>query len=699
MIHRTIIALFSVLFFHSFAFAQSPTNIIYIMLDDAGTGDIGATSPAPADSITPNIDSLFSGGMEFDNFYAGAPVCTPTRISVLTGTTPIAHGALHVFPFSSNPTESALNGTSNTVSLGLSMKQLGYKTAHFGKWHVGSSRPEYLHEAHGWDTWSFFRRSNLDDNHDNRAGITNFFTSEGDFTKDVRDVDGEFVDQIIDYINQNNDPFFINFWPLTPHTPIAVPRDYVNAHGFDLTTPRGQTLAMLNDFDDQVGRIIETLHDKGIFHETLIVFTSDNGALTTVQNPNEGLRGDKGQTWEGGIKVPFAAHWPNSIQAGLNNSFMTTADLLPTFVDLLGGDPNIEGIGESKAAALFGEYIESRKPFTWGRTGTTGASADFENDDWHSVRIQNWKWTDRKGRIDGELHYLPDNPSEIGNLENAEPEIFDIMERASVTERFKFSRYEDFPESPFGKTVIDFDPRLDVVSKSLTLHFKMEVGDLLADTLYRQEESHTLSVRADGALEWVVEGGDTLVSPPLSQGVHEVTIRVKGYNRRASLISLLIDGTVVDETATIDSFNSVNSDIEFGSDYYAISDARYHLEYFNEDELALIYETTPDYVLGTPSDDRLDGTSLNETFLTSNGNDHVFGRGGTDTFIVTAPLTRVRDYELGELIDVSSWGVTSISDFDIARTLRNGHSTFVLGEQRLIVHDTDYLSVNFRFLE
>lgn len=645
---------------------NSPKNIVYIMLDDADYYDFAyqALSLDDPDAVTPNIDNLRAGGMAFTNFYSGSSVCTPTRVSVLTGDNPLAYGATHVWPQIENVVQgsASINGIGGDApQLGRMMQDLGMATGHFGKWHVGASVEEYRHAALGFDSWAYFNKSPDDDSYDDRAGITDFYTDHGDYTLDVDDVDIQFTNEIIDFIEASaaaDAPFYLNFWPLTPHTPLAVPRGFDNSETqFDLSTDRGKLLAMMYMIDGQIGRIVDTLRDAGELDDTLIVVTSDNGGLSRVQTEDTDLRGGKGSLWEGGIKVPMLAFWPNGIEAGtVNESVMTTADLLPTFLDLLGEDPTglYEDIsGRSFADAFTDSADLDHDPIVWQREGVDSATADPRGDSWYALRIDDYKLVKKKGSndlTDDKAYFLHDvsvTGQEYANLLNkdAELEIGARMKEVLLEMRLSESRVEGFPEDPAGPVTVLFDPRYDVGSKGMTLHFKLDVIDLEnATILYDQPGSQTLELLADGRLHWTITGAQgnndpvtrELYSDRLSVGQHEITLAVLGYKAGAANISLRVDGVEVDSITPddVDAILTVwssHTDITFGSDAVTITDARFHTLNFWEDEVGHIYDepSLPNH-FGTIGADTMIGTNQAEALFGARGDDTLIGRRGAD---------------------------------------------------------------------
>ena len=345
------------------------------------------------------------------------------------------------------------------------MQALGLTTGHFGKWHVGASRTEYQHEALGFDEWAYHNIAATDDNTDDWSGPTEFVTDSGTYTEDVDFVDSVFADEVIDFIDDAagaDEGFFLNYWPLTPHTPLAVPRNFDNSvTQFDLDTDRGKLLAMMYTIDQEIGRIVDSLSENGVLEDTLIIVTSDNGGLNGARSEDAETRGAKAQLWEGGINVPMLAYWPNGIEAGTeNDTVMTTSDLLPTFIELLGGDAS--GLydqisGRSMAEAFTENDTLDHEPILWQIMGESEASEDMRADSLYALRYGDYKILKRKGENDTEdsaydLTDLTAANAEYRDLSNGDQEagIFEAMKALLLEARIEESLVHDFPSDLSG---------------------------------------------------------------------------------------------------------------------------------------------------------------------------------------------------------------------------------------------------------
>ena len=310
-----------------------PPNLVLILVDDLGYGDIG---PFGATKIrTPALDRMAREGMTLTSFYA-APVCSPSRAQILTG----AYAQRVSIPFVVLPDDRhGLNPSE--VTLPEQLQTLGYKTHCLGKWHLGDKAP-HLPTRHGFDDYfglPYDRRKQLP----LMRGDEVVQVLEGD----DRDRGVElFTDDAVRFIHRHRErPFFLYF----AHTAVHVPLH--PGHRFQGRSAAGRYGDWVEEVDWSVGRILETLQSLDLASNTLVIFTSDNGPWLPYgeEAGTAGpLRGGKGSTWEGGVRVPTLAWWPGRVPAGTTcDAVAGTIDLLPTFVALAGGavpaQPRIDG--------------------------------------------------------------------------------------------------------------------------------------------------------------------------------------------------------------------------------------------------------------------------------------------------------------------------------------------------------------------
>lgn len=308
-------------------------NIIVILADDMGYGDISAFGSKMID--TPNIDRLGKEGITMTSWYAAQNVCTPSRAGLLTGRYAPRSGT----QFVTRP-HSTWGMKPDEITIAEILKDAGYATGMIGKWHLGH-RLQYWPTNQGFDSFLGVAYSNDMKPFDLYRG-----TEMVEKAIDQSNLSDQYASEAVRFIRANKDrPFFLYYSSSFPHYP-AIPakrnigRTQAGDYGDTVTT-----------IDDAVGQILGTLEKEGIAENTLVLFTSDNGPWFQG-NPGP-LRARKGETYEGGYRVPFLARWPKNIPAGAVNTNMAMAiDLLPTFARLAGGkvpgDRAIDGMDISQ---------------------------------------------------------------------------------------------------------------------------------------------------------------------------------------------------------------------------------------------------------------------------------------------------------------------------------------------------------------
>ncbi|MFH5885431.1 sulfatase [Halalkalibaculum sp. DA3122] len=350
--------------------ADQTPNLIIIFTDDQGYGDL--SSYGHPEIETPNIDRLAEEGMKFTDFYVPAPVCTPSRAALLTGTYPKRVGLAHrvLFPYSKtglNPDE---------ITIAEMLKDEGYATAAIGKWHLGHYAP-FLPTNQGFDYYFGIPYSNdMGDVDYDRYNMAEDYVS-GPIpvyrNEEVIEVDPDqsrltrrYTDEAIRFVTENRDqPFFLYLPHSMPHVPIAASRHFRGKSDY------GTYGDAIEEIDWGVGEILDHLEHLGIARNTVVMFATDNGASewegqggwvwtpewdgrvtrgtqTYRSGSNGPLRGDKNTTWEGGMRVPFLIRWPERIPAGeVSGALVTSMDILPTIAGILGielpADRKIDG--------------------------------------------------------------------------------------------------------------------------------------------------------------------------------------------------------------------------------------------------------------------------------------------------------------------------------------------------------------------
>ncbi len=353
-------------FFNTLYSQEGPPNIVFIFVDDLGWSDLGYMGSTIYES--PNIDRLSREGMTFTDFYAGGPVCSPTRASLLTGKYTPRTGittyllfperdADHVAPF--------LDLEERTIAE--AFQSHGYKTGYFGKWHLGYSK-EHWAENQGFETakggmdlpwaWAAAHPDKEPPMMDRSKGHTRFFSPhhltflkngpEGEYLTD------RLTNETIKFIKENHhQPFFVLLSYHTVHTPLQAKPEVIEKYRKKISelgilgedeqdqgSRKYQNLpeyaAMVHHLDENVGRLLNALKAMGLNENTIVVFTSDNGGKQSVTS-NAPLRGAKHNLYEGGIRIPTIIRWPQKVKAGSKISTpLITNDFYPTLLDLAG---------------------------------------------------------------------------------------------------------------------------------------------------------------------------------------------------------------------------------------------------------------------------------------------------------------------------------------------------------------------------
>jgi len=325
----------------SIANAQEKPNVIIIYSDDQGAIDLNIYGSN--DLVTPNIDNLAKNGVRFTQFYA-APVCSPSRASLLTGLTPQQARV----PGNAGASINSKAGLpTDKYTMAEMFKEAGYKTAHIGKWHLGYQE-EMRPNAQGFD-YSFGHLVGCIDNY------SHFFYWNGpnrhDLFRNGEEVfyPGEYFPDLMlkeagQFMEQNKDnPFFVYFAINMPHYPYqGDPKwlEYYKDKG--VPYPRDLYAAFVSTLDDKIGKLLDKISDLGIRENTIIVFQSDNGYSTEERAHFGGgsagiYRGAKGCLFEGGIRVPAIISWPGKIPSGeVRNQMAVCADWMPTLADMCG---------------------------------------------------------------------------------------------------------------------------------------------------------------------------------------------------------------------------------------------------------------------------------------------------------------------------------------------------------------------------
>ena len=423
--------------------AERP-NVVLVLADDLGPGDIGCYGGTAAD--TPNLDRMAREGVRFTRYYAPAPICSPSRCGVLTGQFP---GRWRITSFLQTRAGNAACEQADFLdpkapSLPRVLQQAGYATAHVGKWHLGGGRdvdapPKFA--AYGYDlglgTW---------ESPEPHPDLTarDWIWSAVDKLKRW-DRPKWMVDRTLDLLAKDADrPCFVNLWLDDPHTPWVPSADDQAVGKGGRATGKGDTPARLRgvmtETDKQVGRRLAALRErKG--RPTVVLVLSDNGPLPTfMQSRTTGLRGSKLSLYEGGVRVPFIAWGPGVIPAGVTNetTVLSGVDLLPTLAGLCGaklpgsyrsdgedlGDA-LRGKTPARTTRLFWEYGRNDKSFAYPRAARHRSPNV-------AVREGNWKLLVNADGTGAELYDLAADPKEAKNLAADRPKVTKELTEAAL---------------------------------------------------------------------------------------------------------------------------------------------------------------------------------------------------------------------------------------------------------------------------
>ena len=417
-------------------------NIVFILTDDMGYSDPGCYGGKFAP--TPNIDQLAKEGVRFTHFYDNAPICSPSRAAFITGmfparwnfTTYLDKHAMNV------DCEQADFLPTNAPAIARVLKAAGYRTAHFGKWHLGGGRdvtnaPPF--SAYGYDEHSGTYES---PEPDPQITATNWIWSPQDPVKRWERT-RYFVDRALDFLGRHKgEPCYVEIWPDDVHTP-WVPNVRRQTEAPNSAQER-DFLKVLAEYDVQMGRLFKGLKTLGMDTNTLLIFTSDNGPLPSFNHARTGgLRGSKLSLYEGGILVPFIVRWPGHtpMRAVDEQTVLEAVDLFPTFCALAGASvpAGFSYDGEDMTAAVDNRSFVPTKTIFW----EYGRKSKFFHYPGHpydvsphlAVREGKWKLLVNADGTDGQLYDMIADPNETTDLGAKNPEITKRLTEAALSWR------------------------------------------------------------------------------------------------------------------------------------------------------------------------------------------------------------------------------------------------------------------------
>ncbi|WP_276256546.1 sulfatase [Halomontanus rarus] len=448
--------------------SRDQPNIVCIVADDLGWRDLGCYGSSFYE--TPALDRLARDGTLFTDAYAAAPVCSPTRASVMSGKYPARVGITNWIGGNARgkllPPEYCHRLPETEISLAAVLSDAGYETCHVGKWHLGDEEQNADPEEHGFDinvggcSWGSPKNGYFDP-----WGIPTLEEGPEDEGRYLPDRLGEEAVAIVEEYANGDDPFFLHYAPYLVHTPLQAPEESVEYYerkrqrlGLDEVTEvqingrfpaehkKDQRIerrlvqshptyaAMVEALDRNVGRVLDALERTGQAEDTVIVFTSDNGGLTTAEGSpttNRPLREGKGWMEEGGNRVPFLVRWPGASDhpdaPDLCETPVTSPDVYPTLLSAGGVSvPENQAVDGVDLRPLFDGTDLDREEIFWhyphyGNQGGTPASA---------VRVGDWKLVEFFEDDHVELYHLGEDVREACDLAAHRPnEVADLHDR------------------------------------------------------------------------------------------------------------------------------------------------------------------------------------------------------------------------------------------------------------------------------
>lgn len=411
------------------------TNVIYIMADDLGIGDLGCYGQKKIK--TPTIDKLAAMGVRFTQHYSGSTVSAPSRCSLMTGKhtgqtcirgnqrTEASDGEFYDYPLSASE-----------LTVADIFKQKGYVTGCFGKWGMGGPGSVGEPSKHGFDYFFGY----LGQGHAHRYYPSFLWDNDTKVMLNTKVYSHDLImDKAIDFIDKNaNTPFFIYLTPTIPHAELLVPEGelgsyenefcetpYIGSHYVSQPRPRATYAAMVTRLDKDIQRIMDLLEKKGIAKNTMVVFTSDNGVHAEgghdpdFFNSNGAFRGIKRDLYEGGIRTPFIVFWPAKIKQGTVSYHVSAFwDFLPTICELIGVPIPKNINGSSYLPTLTGQGRQKQHEYLYWEFHEGGGKRAVLKDNWKLIEL--FVNDPKKRRL--ELYNLSSDPGEVADVASQMPD-------------------------------------------------------------------------------------------------------------------------------------------------------------------------------------------------------------------------------------------------------------------------------------
>lgn len=504
-----LIAVFSL--FSTFCIqAQSRPNVIVILTDDQGSVDLNCYGAK--DLYTPHIDNLARTGVKFSQFYVAAPVCSPSRASMMTGLNPHAAG----LPGNTSSQHGVAGMPTDRFTMAEMMKSGGYATGHVGKWHIGYT-PETMPNGQGFD-YSFGHMGGCIDNY------SHFFYWHGpnrhDLWENGKEIwsDGSYFPDMMEekaeaFIESHQDePFFLFYAINMPHYPLQ-PTARWREHYKDLPMPRRDYAAFVSTIDERIGKLTSKLETLGLRENTIIIFQSDHGHSTEVRTFGGGgdagpFRGAKFSLFEGGIRVPAIISWPGGIPQNENRNQMAfNVDWFPTVAEYCGIEhPDVEGKSLVDIIKDNGQST-AHEGFVW----KNGVSWAVRSGDWKLIGYP--KDTSEKGQLDPDddllfLVNLAEDSTEMTNLAASYPHKVEELKAQYL--KWPYADEEDIPSGSSGLEHMAIGKNIKLTNQPSKKYGSGGAASLLDGKTGTRVFSDGFWLGFEGAdLEAIVDLGDT----------------------------------------------------------------------------------------------------------------------------------------------------------------------------------------------
>lgn len=417
------------------ALAAAKPNIIFVITDDQGYGDLSAHGNPVLK--TPNIDRLHREGVRFTDFHV-SPTCAPTRAALLTGRHEFKNGVTHTI----QERERLAPGATTLAEV---LKSAGYTTGIFGKWHLGDE-PDRWPSNRGFDEMFIHGAGGIGQSYPGSCGDApgnTYFNPailhNGKFEKTNGYCTDAFFDQALEWISgvKGNQPFYAHIATNVPHTPLQVKPEDEAVYAGKVPENVAKFFGMIKSVDDNVGKLLAKLAEWKIDNDTLVIFMNDNGGTAGVKLYNAGMRGNKGTPWLGGTRAASFWRWPGTLEPGDRSALAAHIDFLPTLAELAGAKLNAkvqaQVEGRSLVPLLRNPNAEWPDRLLFAHVGRwpTGKAAEAKytrcsvrDPRWHLVcdaktGAKQWQLFDVKADPGEEADVAAKNPQVVARLEQA----------------------------------------------------------------------------------------------------------------------------------------------------------------------------------------------------------------------------------------------------------------------------------------